>query len=140
MILKLLLVTEYLLVTILASQILLAGAGCINYFRHYYCYWYFGSSITGTNGAIVLGGNVSGTADTITANGSGTITQTAGTVTGSTSAAFTSGSGAIGSLNIATPNWTANTTGDVTLADTHATTGNGISTGANISFTDSAGG
>ena len=66
---------------------------------------------TGTNGGIVLGGNVSGTADTITASGSGTITQTAGTVTGSTSAAFTSGSGAIGSLNIATPNWTANTTG-----------------------------
>ena len=93
---------------------------------------------TGTNGGIVLGANVSGTVDTITASGSGTITQTAGTVTGSTSAAFTSGSGAIGSLNIATPNWTANTTGAVTLVDTTATTGNGISTGSNISFTDSA--
>ena len=93
---------------------------------------------TGTNGGIVLGGNVSGTADTITANGSGTITQTGGTVSGSTSAAFTSGSGAIGSLNIATPVWTANTTGAVTLVDATATTGNGISTGSNISFTDSA--
>jgi len=95
---------------------------------------------TGTNGGVVFGGNVSGTADTITASGSGAITQTGGTVTGTTSTVFTSGSGAIGSLNIVTPNWTANTTGDVTLVDSQATTGNGVSTGANISFTDSAGG
>ena len=60
-------------------------------------------------------------------NGAGTITQTSGTVTGTTSAAFTSGSGVIGSLNITTPNWTANTTGNVTLVDSQATTGNGIS-------------
>src|SRR5581483_1941101 len=80
---------------------------------------------TGTNGGVVLGGNISGTVDTITASGSGSITQTGGTVTGSTSAAFTSGSGAIGTLSIAAPNVTFNTSGDVTLVNTQAMTGNG---------------
>ena len=93
---------------------------------------------TGTNAPIALGASVSGTVDTITATGSGTITQTAGTVTGSTSVNLTSGSGAIGTIALVTPNITANTTGNVTLTDSQAITGNGASTGANFSLTDSA--
>ncbi len=95
---------------------------------------------TGANAPIALGASISGTVDTLTATGSGTITQTGGTITGTTSETFTSGSGAIGSLNIVTPNWTSATTGNVTLVDSQATTGNGNSVGNNISFTDTAGG
>src|SRR5262249_48671439 len=80
---------------------------------------------TGTNSHIALGASVGGTATTITATGTGAITQSAGTITGSTSLALTSGSGGIGSLNIATPNLTFNTTGDVTLTDSTAITGSG---------------
>ncbi len=105
---------------------------------------FFGGTLalinTGTNAPIALGASVSGTDDTLSATGSGTITQTAGTITGTTSESFTSGSGSIGSLNIITPNWTSSTTGNVTLVDSQAVTGNGTSTGNNISFTDTAGG
>src|SRR5208282_1241106 len=57
-----------------------------------------------------------------------------------TSVNLTSGSGAIGTVALVTPNVTANTTGNVTLTDTQAITGNGVSTGANFSLTDSAAG
>src|ERR1019366_7093910 len=67
----------------------------------------------------------------------GTITQSAGTVTGTTSVSLTSGSGAIGTIALITPNVTANTTGNVTLTDSQILTGNGVSTGANFSLTDS---
>ena len=71
---------------------------------------------TGTNAPIALGASVSGTADTITATGSGTITQSAGTVTGSTSVTPSTPSGSIGTstsspLAINTPTLTASASG-----------------------------
>ena len=81
---------------------------------------------------------MSGTVDTITASTTGTITGS-GTITGNTSVALTTGSGAIGALTLSTPNVTANTTGNVTLTDLQAMTGNGASTGANFNLTDNAG-
>ncbi|MEI9914227.1 MAG: hypothetical protein WDN66_04620 [Candidatus Saccharibacteria bacterium] len=61
-------------------------------------------------------------------------------LTGTTSVALTSGSGVITLANLATPNITFNTTNNVTLTDSTALTGNGISTGGIVSLTDNAAG
>src|SRR5260370_472080 len=99
-------------------------------------------TITATGGNILLTGNVAGsTTVAIDATGAGTITG-AGTVTGTTSVTLAN-AGDTGLINLsalATQNVRFNTTGNVTLTDSVALTGNGASTGGAVSLTDSANG
>ncbi len=92
---------------------------------------------SGTNSPISINGTVSGTVVTVTATGSGAING--GTISGSTSATLSSASGGISST-IQTPHITFNTTGDVNLDDHTNITGNGVSTGGNVTLSEHNGG
>ncbi len=96
--------------------------------------------LTITAPSIQNNNTLSGAVLALTATGAGNING-GGLYTGTTSLSFTSGSGTIGSsMNISTPNLTFNTTGNVSLIDLVALTGNGVSTGAAVIFTDTANG
>ena len=66
-----------------------------------------GLSTTANNGAIALGANASGTVVTVSANGSGTYHTIVRNINRKYFNSINISTGAIGSLNIATPNWTA---------------------------------